>query len=205
MRFGPYRPRIDEEFSAAPGPYERVFGTSSRVFFGLELDYQALRIPHVGTLGPGVGWGYTSMSAKAKIRGTSVDSAESTSLWIMPFYTVGVLNIDVLARDFGIPLVPYGKLGVGYSLWKAANDLGISTYDGVSGKGHSYGLHYAFGGMVQLDFLNRHSSSQLDDATGINHSYFYMEWVRSNLDGFGSGKHMQVGTSTWVTGLAFEI
>jgi hypothetical protein len=44
----------------------------------------------------------------------------------------------------------------------------------------------------------------MDAATGVNNSYFFLEWYNSQLDGFG-GDQMQVGTSTWMLGLAFEI
>ncbi|HQP35589.1 MAG TPA: MXAN_2562 family outer membrane beta-barrel protein [Polyangiaceae bacterium] len=204
LRFGPYRPNVDDEFEGGAAPYREVFGDSKRVFFGMELDWQALRIPWVGTFGPGVGWSYTSMSSKAKLSGTNVDSAEETSLWLMPMYAAGVLRVDVLPRELSIPLVPYGKLGLGYGLWKASNELGASEQGGVTGKGHSYGLHAAVGLALQLDFLDAAATQQLDNSVGINHAYGYLEWMWSDLGGFGGGQ-MKIGTSTWVTGLAFEI
>ena len=205
LRFGPYKPLIDSEFATTPGPYERIFGNSKRVFIGAELDYQLLRIPYVGTLGPGAAWHYTKMTGTAKKQGTTENSAEGTSLWIMPMYLVGVLRVDVFARQWGVPLVPYGKLGAGYAIWKATNDLGTSVSNGVAGRGHSYGLHYAFGLALQLDPFDRRSAAELDESVGINHSYLYLEWMKSNLDGFGSGTQMRVGASTWSLGLAFEI
>jgi hypothetical protein len=208
LRFGPYRPKIDDEFGVSPGPYENVFGDSARLYFGIELDYQALRIPYVGTIGPGFSWGYTRMKAKAKLTGTNTDSAEDTSLWIMPMYVVGVLRVDVLARETVVPLVPYLKLGAGYAWWRASDGSGRSDYGAgdnvVEGKGHSYGLHFAPGIMLELDPFDRHAAKQLDNSVGINHSYLYLEWMYSKLDGFGSGGQMQVGTSTWVAGLALE-
>lgn len=205
LRFGPYYPNVDQEF-AGKGyqPYHQVFGNGSRFFFGVELDYQAVRIPNVGSLGPGMGWGYTSASSNAKLSGTNIDSAETTGLWIMPMYLVGVLRLDTLPNDWGIPVVPYAKAGFGYALWKASNELGTSTYQGVDGKGHSYGLHLAGGLALQLDFLDTASAQQLDNSIGINHAYGYFEWVWSDLGGLGQGQ-MRVGTSSWVTGLAFEI
>lgn len=208
LRFGPYRPKIDDEFGGTPGPYERVFGDSARLYFGLELDWQALRIPYLGTLGPGFSWGYTRMKSKAKLTGTNADSAEDTSLWIMPMYVVGVLRVDVLARETRVPLVPYMKLGAGYAWWRASDGSGRSDYGSgdnvVEGKGHSYGLHFAPGIMLQLDPFDGHAAKQLDNSVGVNHSYVYLEWMYSKLDGFGSGGQMQVGTSTWVTGIALE-
>lgn len=204
LRFGPYHPQVDKEFGGKAEPFKQVFGDSGKFFFGVELDWQALRIPWVGTFGPGAGWGYTSMSSKAKLQGTNNDSAEDTKLWIMPMYAVGVLRVDVLPREFSIPLVPYGKLGLGYGLWKASNELGASNYEGVRGKGHSYGFHAAVGAALQLDFLDMAATQQLDNSVGINHVYGYVEWVWSDLGALGSNQ-MRIGTSTWMTGLTFEI
>jgi hypothetical protein len=204
LRFGSYRPKVDDEFSNGKQPFKQVFGDGGHLYFGVELDWQALRIPYVGTLGPGFGWGYTSMSAMAKLSGTNTDSAENTSLWIMPMYVAAVGRIDVLARELGIPIVPYAKLGTGYAFWKTSNDLGTSVYQGTSGKGHSYGLHIAGGVALQLDFLDAASSAQLENSAGINHSYLYLEWMYTNLGAFVPGQ-MHVGSSSWVTGLAFEL
>lgn len=207
VRFGHYKPLIDDEFGGT-GPYESVFGSDRRWFVGVELDYQVFRIPYVGTVGPGFGWGYTKMSAKAKLTGDGGDSAETTGLWIMPMYGVAVLRIDVLANEVGIPLVPYLKGGVGYALWKTSDGAGLSTYrqgdETIEGKGRSYGWHFAPGIMLQLDPFDRHAAQQLDNSVGVNHSYFFLEWMRSQLDGFGKNDQMRVGTSTWAAGLAFE-
>lgn len=207
MRFGPYKPNIDDDFGAT-GPYEQVFGDSTRWYLGFELDYQALRIPHVGTLGPGFSWGYTRSKANARRADNGMESAEETSLWIMPMYVAGVFRVDVFANEFGVPLVPYVKLGLGYALWKATDGSGTSDYstngETVEGKGRSYGWHFAPGMMVQLDPFDRHAARQLDNSVGVNHSYAYVEWMRSQLDGFGAGDQLRVGTSTWVAGLAFE-
>ncbi len=206
LRFGPYRPDIDSDFDTAT-PYDTVFGGDRRLYLGLELDWQALRIPGVGTLGPGLSVGYTHMSANAKLSSTGADSAEQTTLSIMPMYAVGVLRVDVLARETAIPLVPYAKAGLGYGLWWAANDTGTSTVDGVKGRGATAGTHWALGGMFLLDAIDPRASVQLDNETGVNNSYFYFEWMRSNLDGFGDSTHskLRVGTSTWVMGLALEM
>lgn len=208
LRFGHYTPKIDDEFGGS-GPYKQVFGTDKRWFGGLELDYQALRIPYVGTLGPGISWAYTHMNAGTKLSGTDEASTEDTSLWIMPMYLAAVLRVDVLSREFRVPLVPHLKLGFSYALWETSNGSGTSRYesggDSILGRGSSYGWNLGLGLAVQLDPIDRHSARQLDNNTGINHSYVFAEWMYLRLDGFGKEGIMQVGTSTWVIGLAFEI
>lgn len=205
LRFGPYTPDVDDEFSGA-APFAQTFGDDTRILVGIEVDWQALRIPMFGSLGPGVSWGYTRFGADALLAdGSGQRSSQQTTLSIMPMTLVGVLRVDVLHREMGIPVVPYGKLGLGYALWWAGDGNGGSEVDGVKGKGSSYGLHYAVGGMLGLDFIDRASAVEMDSSVGVNSTYFFFEWYRSQLDGFGSGDQMRVGSSTWALGLALEI
>jgi hypothetical protein len=204
-RFGRYRPGVDNEFSGAT-PFQSTFGDDTRYSIGFEVDWQALRIPSLGTLGPGVGWGYTSFSADAFLSDGTGRASQETSLEIMPMYLVGVLRADVFAKEFSIPLVPYAKLGLGYALWWTGDGSGTSEDpNGFKGRGASYGLHYALGGMFLLDVLDRTSAVELDNAIGVNNTYFFFEWTVSTLDGFGGGDQMQVGSNSWTLGLALEI
>jgi hypothetical protein len=205
LRFGRYVPQVDSEFGATATPFEDTFGGDSRYLIGLEVDWQALRIASVGTLGPGFGWGYTKASADAPIAATTERSDQRTTLTVMPMYLVGVFRADVLARETPIPLVGYVKGGLGYALWWVSGpDRLARDDDGVVGKGSSYGPQFALGGMLLLDFMDEESAIELDNATGMNNSYFFVEWYVSDLDCFG-GDCMQVGANTWMLGLALEI
>ena len=202
-RFGPYTPRVDHGLSGTP--FKDTFGTTKRYMFGLEADWQVVRIPHLGTLGPGLGWGYTRATGFARLTAQpGTLSGEQTALSVMPFYLVGVLRADVLMRDFGVPLVPYAKLGLGYALWWASDGGTTSRQNGVLGKGISYGPQYALGGMFLLDVLDQQTARDADNSLGINNSYFFAEWYGSELDAFGSKNRMNVGANTWVLGLAVE-
>ena len=202
-RFGPYYPRVDKSVDGTP--FKDVFGDSKRYMFGLEGDWQVLRIPHLGSLGPGLGWGYTRATGYARLTAQpTVKSDEQTALSIMPFYLVAVLRADVFMRDFGIPLVPYAKLGMGYALWWASDGGTTANQNGVSGKGISYGPQYALGGMFLLDILDQQTARDADNSLGINNSYFFAEWYGSELDAFGSKNRLNVGANTWVLGLAIE-
>jgi hypothetical protein len=200
LRFGPYRPAIDDPF---PGqkPYERVFGSDARIGFGLELDWQLFRIPYVGTLGPGIGWGYTHMSAEA-LFDTGEASAEETNLAIMPTYGVAVLRLDALARRTVVPLVAYGKAGIGYGIYWTGNEVETQR------RGHTWGTHFALGGMFLLDAIDPRSAVEIDNEWGVNNSYLFFEWMVSNLDDFKGARDpsaMHIGTNTWMLGLAFEM
>jgi hypothetical protein len=203
LRFGRYVPNIDDEFSNAT-PYETTYGGKDRYTFGLELDWQALRIPYVGTLGPGLSFGYTHFSADAFITGGSGQRAtgEATGLMIIPMALQAVLRVDVLSKQTPIPLVPYAKLGLGSAIWRITNGGGTANVNGSAGSGISWGPEGALGAMLLLDFFDQDSAKNLDNELGINNSYFFFEWYLSKL---GIGNQLEVGTSSWALGLAFEI
>lgn len=215
LRFGPYAPRVDDSTSSPVR--DDFFGDKKRFQFGFEIDGQLWRAPHVGTLGVGLGWSYTRWSAlnkpcdansscppAADAAAVPNDAAigQKSTFNIMPMYAVGVLRVDVLARDFGIPLVGYGKFGLGYALWWVNDGTGIArTADGTPAKDHSVGTQAALGAMFLLDILEPSAGKEMDSAAGINNSYAFFEWSVSDYDG---SDQMNVGTSTWVTGLAVE-
>jgi hypothetical protein len=204
LRFAPYWPNIDSQPGLSNQPYHTIFGDSPRLLFGAEFDVQVLRIPHFGSLGPGLGVGYVQMSALAPLADGSGLSAESTNIEVFPFYLTAVLRVDVLLRDYRVPIVPYAKAGIAYSLWRVFTDTGTSTFNGMTGFGGTFGEQFALGGALNLDWIDRRGASSLDQATGINHTYIFGEWMFANLDNFGSSKGLRVGTSTFCGGLAFE-
>ncbi len=203
LRFGPYRPQVDNEVAGTP--FKDTFGGGNRWLIGIEVDWQALRIPHFGSFGPGVGWGYTHFGADALLsNGTGQRSDQRTTLSIMPMYLVGVLRVDVLAQETPVPLAGYAKAGFGYALWWAGDGDGTAHGDdGTLGRGASYGPQFALGGMLLLDALDPTAAVELDNATGVNNSYFFVEWYLSQLG--TSGNQMQVGTNTFMLGLCLEI
>ena len=204
LRFSPYKPQVDDEFGGAETPFANSFGTSPRLLIGLELDWQTFRIPYVGTIGPGLGVGLVSMSRPAKTV-SGRDSGDDYGLSIYPFHLVGVLRADAFWREMGFPIVPYGKLGIGYALWRATNADTTSQSAGVSGKGSSYGPHIALGAAFALDVFDKGASRNMDNATGINNTYFYFEYYWSMLNSsFAQDTALRVGTNTWAMGLAFE-
>jgi len=209
LRFGPYWPKVDSDPGLKGTPYKDIFGTSPQFYFGLEADFLPLRIPYVGLFGPGLGWGYTSRSAKAKFVSNMEDSGQNTSLSIMPMYVAAVLRADELMRRTGVPLVPYAKFGLGFALWKTTEGPSKSTYvEGntrYTGASNSIGLQFALGGMLSLNFIDPRSAARLDESTGVNHIYVFGEWMNSALNNFGSRPALRVGTSTVVGGLALDI
>lgn len=226
LRFGPYWPEVDESsggsgacplagHSGAKGAYECFFGSGPQFYFGFELDYLPIRIPYVGVIGPGFGWGYTSTSASAALPNGSA-SADDTSLTIMPMHLSAVLRADELMRRVGVPLVPYVKFGYGLGYWNASDGNGTSTRTDASGaaltdstntgEGTTSGYHLALGAMVALNFLDAQAIANLDQTAGVNHVYIFAEWMNARLTGLGSrANQMHIGTSTVIGGIAADM
>lgn len=210
LRFSPYYPAVDEEPGLTGTPFKDRFGENARLYFGLEFDWQTFRIPHFGTIGPGVGVGLVGMSRPAVTRTTRRPSGDDYSLDIYPMYLSGVLRADVLWRELGVPLIPYGKLGVGVGLWRASKsgDTSKSELAGeskpVNGKGMTFGTHAALGIAFALDAIDGGASRNMDNAIGVNNTYIYAEYYWLSLNGLGQDRPLYVGTDTWAAGLAFE-
>jgi hypothetical protein len=209
IRFAAFNPDVDSDPAlGGKTPYKDTFGSAPRLEVGLEMDWQAVRIPHLGTIGPGLSAGYTKASDPARFQqehnGTFI-SGETTTLEIFPFYGVIVLRADALWRDLGVPLVPYGKFGLGYALWRASNTLGTSSTGGVSGEGSSLGTQLSLGLALNLNPFDVYAAQNFDDSMGVNNTYIFAEWTRSDLDGLGLQKNvLRVGGTGWTFGLAFE-
>ncbi|MDP9033704.1 MAG: MXAN_2562 family outer membrane beta-barrel protein [Myxococcota bacterium] len=212
LRFSPFTPDVDSDSSLhGATPFRDRFGTNPRLLFSAEIDWQVVRIPHVGTLGPGVGGGYSTMTRPAPFAPPRTGlSGEDTTFEVFPFYGVAVLRADVLWRDLGVPFVPYAKLGLAYSLWRASNTLGTSAYTSASsgqrvlGEGHTVGTELAFGLGFNLNSLDPYAARNFDDAMGVNGSYLFAEWTRSDLNGLFQKNALPVGGTYWTFGLAFE-
>lgn len=206
-RLGPYRPDVDAEAGLRGKPYEETFGDSTRFMFGLEVDWEAFHLAHVGSLSFG-GWlGYTRSTGVAKITKTGAASDEDTTLWILPIGALVVARLDVLARETFLPLVPYAKFGVGTAFWQATNGRGTARadVDGTQGSGRTNGLIYALGVMFLLDSLQPQTAKTFRAERGVNHTYLFGEWTVTSFTGLGQSSAMRVGDSTWNLGFAFEM
>lgn len=211
LRFSPFTPAVDSNPSLhGATPFASTLHDSSRLMFQMEFDWQALRIPHFGTLGPGIGVGYTKMSGDAQFvvpHGPNqiTNSGESTSLEIFPLYAVAVLRADVVWRELRVPLVPYAKLGLGYSIWRASNTVGTSDYAGQVGVGGSLGTEFGVGLAFNLNTFDEYSAKNFDESVGVNNTYAFAEYTRADLDGLGvQANPMRVGGQSWTFGMTVE-
>jgi hypothetical protein len=218
LRFGPYAPDVDSEFSGGATPYKTMFGGKRHLMSQLEFDWQFFQA--FGSLGVGAVVGYYNESAKAFVfdpttgkcqpdpkstTGACLLSGDMTSLRLIPVAALLVYRWDVAAAHWKIPLVPYAKLGLNYTFWEINNGNGnVPEYKGGHGSGGTAGWQAAAGMSLLLDILDPDAARGLDMETGVNHSYVFFEWNHVDASGLGMSKKLHVGDSRWVLGLMFE-
>jgi len=209
IKLGPYAPDIDSEFAGGPTPFGDLFGDGDSVMIGGELDVQLWQ--GFGSIGVGVSIGYYGNSANALLDDGNTPSqstersAGETSITLVPMSALLVYRFDVLARRWAVPLVPFVKFGVNYTLWWIHDGAGdVATYEGEEAKGGSAGIQFNVGAALLLDIFEPAAAKALDNDIGINHTYLIFELLHQPADGFGADDKLTVGDTTWQAGLAFE-
>ena len=174
-----------------------VFSGDKGPMLATELDYLIYRIPFLGWLAAGASVGWAKFEAKAFVDPPEnlMRSNEDTSLILYPLAALAVLRVDTLARDFSVPILFAGKIGVDVIPWRAA------TGGSTEGNGTSVGLHWGAQVALELDFIDRPSARSLDEEWGINHSFIFFEVYGSTLN-----TSLAVGDPlTWVAGLGLVL
>ncbi len=226
-RFGLYTPNIDSEFSKTT-PQADVFGSKRRPMWQLEFDWEFLQ--EFGTLSLGGVIGYYKENAQAcKQTGLQKDgtcpvvkdpsgvqdpssgpSGDNTGLRLIPLAVLLVYRMDEAANHWHIPLVPYAKIGLNYTIWTITNGNGDVAWFTDSkghankGQGGTMGWQAAVGLSLQLDFLDPGASREFDADSGVNHTYAFFELDHVDGSGLYRKDVLRVGDDTWFAGLMFE-
>ncbi len=225
LKFGPYLPTVDRNYTGPDtfGPYAKVFGKTddrgvttaepkSGLMPALAFEWQFFNPADTGPLGVGYTFSFFRDSAKALLANAdpNADSirseADSTIFWTMPMALQLVYRLEIFADRWQVPLVPYAKGGLAWALWWSKDGDGNLSRNsrGEKALGGVWGWQLNAGGMLQLDFLERGSSRNLDRTSGINHTYLFGEFQLSRIDNFGRKESMSLGDTTWFVGLALE-
>jgi hypothetical protein len=207
LRFGPYVPDIDSAFTGPveTRPYRLYFGTKRRLLSQIEVDYQLFR--GFGSAAVAFQFGYVHASAAALTVAGNEPSSDTTALTLWPASLSIVYRMDVAAERWRVPLVPYAKLGLGYTMWSISDSDGnVSTpAAGGKGRGGTPGWQVAGGLSFQLDILDPSAARTLSSETGIDHSYLFIEAMRVDAAGLWRKNALHVGDTTWLLGLMFEL
>jgi hypothetical protein len=209
LHLGPYLPNVDSGLSNGATPHQNTFGSSTRLLYQLEVDYELFQ--RFGTFAVGVGAGYFSESAKAFVASasglsTGTRSADDTRLRLIPISLLAVYRFDVLAERWQVPFVPYGKLGLSYTFWKITDGNGdvAELSQGGRGSGGTLGWQATLGLALELDGLDAGSMRELDNDSGLNHVYLFCDYSHYDASGLGTSHRLHVGDDTWSAGLLVE-
>lgn len=221
FKMGPFLPDVDRDY-AGPGlgPYATVFGVTDSTGAAVDqpkafpmpviaFDWQFLYL--AGPLGIGVQAGFFRDKAQALIAepmaGENLrSSADTTTFGMLPLALLLSYRLEILPDRLRVPLVPYAKAGLAYSLyWIKSGSGNIARNSrGEAGRGGVPGFQVNAGAMLRLDFLEPSTAKKLDNVTGINHTYLFGEYQLSRVNNFGAGLVPSLGGSTWFAGLAVE-
>lgn len=205
FKLGSFRPRIDTESGLNGTPYADTFG---KTLLLAELGVQRFFYQGIGTAGLGVSAGYGEKYAYAVDATTHAQSAERTSIKLVPLRLNALYKFDYAAFKWGIPLVPYVEAGLVYTPWWVTKgdetEVAIDA-DGNSLKGSGGRWGYGFIGGVSflLDVLEPRMARDFDLDLGVNHTYLFAEYSYSEVNNFG-GAGFNLGSHHWMFGLAFD-
>jgi hypothetical protein len=213
LRFGPYTPDIDAEFGGAAAPYTKYYGADGDLMSQLEFDWQFMT--GYGSAAVGIQAGFFRQTTKAPIDGPAIDlsarSGDDTQLSLFPTAVLLVYRADQAWQRWRIPLVPYAKVGLNYTIWRITdgNDQVPSPENNRrlrsgQGSGGTLGWQAAAGLSLVLDFIDSGAARALDSETGVNHTHAFIEIAKYAVSGFGESGKLNVGDTTWLAGLMFE-
>jgi hypothetical protein len=182
---GKYYPNIDSAF-AAPGPYQTIFGTAQGWMFRAGISRALIMRPGALEVGFKTGYFRDSGNELVKTLGgaiTPVPSSGKTTFNIIPTSVTLTYRFDLLADNFHVPFAPYGRVALErYNWWVTKAVGGNAKMGGTNGWS-------ATGGMaLQLDFFDPGLARELDQETGINHTYVFFDVTKSFVDDFGASK-----------------
>jgi hypothetical protein len=200
LRLGGYKPLIDEEEGLGGTPYRDFFGDESLLLFEAEL--QRYLYQGIGTAGIGLSAGYGEKFAPARLAG-GAPASEQTAIKVIPLGVNAFYKFDYAAFEWGIPLVPYGKLGLIYTPWWITKGNGTEVVGNVKGSGGKWGWGATGGLAFMLDVLEPRFARDFDSDLGVNHSYLFAEYTYADVNNFGAGG-LNLSSRRWMFGLALD-
>lgn len=221
FKMGPFLPDVDRDYTGSGlGPYATIFGRTDDTGAAIDqpkafpmpvlaFDWQFVYL--AGPLGVGTQLGFFRDKARAlvamPVEGEGLRSkADETTFTVLPLALLLSYRFELLADKLRVPLVPYAKGGLAYSLWwnKSGSGRLARNSQGEVARGGVLGWQVNAGLMLRLDFIEPGTAKKLDNITGINHTYLFGEYQLSRVDAFGVGRSISLGDSTWFAGLAIE-
>jgi hypothetical protein len=217
VRVGPYTPDIDRQLgTTAGGPFATYF--KSALILPM-LDVDRVLWSGFGQLGVTLSLGYTQRKAKALDPKTQLPVDGSyTAFHVVPTSLSASYRLTVLDDRWGVPIIPYARAGLAYSVWWITDPAGnfakvckdasaVEPTCAMSGQnralGGSLGVIGALGVSIRAERIDAQAAQSMRQS-GIEHAGIYGEVSISKVDGFGSKTKLAVGDRTWFAGVNFE-
>ena len=105
-------------------------------------------------------------------------SVEHDMLTIIPITADATLKLDVLNEQI---IVPFGRAGGDYAMWKENWYLPDGSNDESKRTGGKLGWHWAAGGLLRLDPLDRSAAEALEASSGIDNTYLAVEYRQTYM------------------------
>ncbi len=218
FKMGPYVPAIDDQSGATT--YHDFFGGYNLMPM---LDVDRFFVYPAGfQIGAGLSLGYLSKTANAFEVGTNTRTpGDETTFRLIPFSLNAVARYSGLDDEWGIPLVPYVRAGLGYYVWwvDAPDGTVAEVYEDGNGdmcdpavddgctankaRGASAGVVGSLGLEIRAERIDPAAAASMRDS-GLYHAGFYAEYQLAKVDGFGRAGKLAVGDSTFYVGIDFE-
>jgi hypothetical protein len=186
LRLSGYRPNIDAEFGGSAGPFQTAFGSGRGLMFRAHVGRAIWH--KIGTLEVGFGGGYFEKYGHGITSSTHTTSADTTAFKVIPLSLSLTYRFDWVADRVGFPLVPYGRASFERYQWWVNDGAGDTAKDlsGHSGSGATNGYSFTGGLAFLLDFLDPSLARQMENDTGIQHTYLFVDVTKSFVDDFHS-------------------
>jgi hypothetical protein len=178
---GTYLPDIDSEFPPSSGPYAATLGGRGWMFRIGAAKAIFSHMP-VGSLEVGLQSGYFQKKGEG-LNPDGSRSGDETALKMIPVSAVLTYRFDWLADRYRIPFAPYGRVGLErFHWWVTDGDGGRAESGATNGWSMTGGLAFL------LDVVDSQLARELDNDTGVNHTYLFFEVTKRTVDDFGSSK-----------------
>jgi hypothetical protein len=199
FQFGQYLPNVDSEFKNGATPWKDAFGNSPDWLFQGGAGWAAYH--GWGTLELGGRVGYFVKSGFGFLV-TGAQSGDQTKFHMIPTAATLTYRVDTLGPGgYTLPLAPYVRLALERYNWWVTDGAGHTTRSGATN-----GWSAAGGLALLLDLFDPDLARELDQETGINHTYLFAEARKTSVDDFGSSKSWILSdkaSPTWAFGILF--
>lgn len=221
LRLGSYQPAVGDQTIGSSGKnesdyYQLFFKDDRPLMFAVEFDrYLGYAAGHLGFFLQ-IGLWKASGKSRTCADATGADVActsetiftdsrpgnDKTQIQIIPLAVGFIYRFDLAQRLWGVPLVPYGKLGFTTSYWRSTGGGTLSSFaNGSQGSGWTTGMKAAGGLAVNFGFLTPPDS--LEHTLFVD-SYFFVELDHTWADGFGDQTKFDMSDTQLQFGVSFD-